>query len=425
MKKILLYILFFIPCILSCTDESPIDKEILSVESKKVNVTLDINIPAERLPSQSRASYTLDMILFSFDQSGNYLSHVVYDDQSVPEKNEKTALNVTLLESNTPVKLVLIANSALTDPTIITKESDLSSLVFTQLSVTEDKTTESITDEANIPMWGECTLNSVAQGVTGHIDLLRALAKLSVTVADDSGLSDVSVKLLNISTSGQIVPTLGESVTIPSENSIASISKTGSQVSFFIPESISGTETANRISVILKAKYNDSEDFSYYRLDLYTKGENGELLTQLQRNHHYVFSISLVNHAGYASEEAAISAVNADNKRIIGGEVFVIEDTGILEITTDEYYYFGVNSSELSMIQSDGYKVARLKIITNNAENFSYELSDNVQVTFPEMLNNVAAKTWVRYTGTMTTGTLGTITLISGNIRKDISLVAE
>ena len=432
MKNILLLILLFIPCMISCTDENPIEMPEKPTLANKVNVSLDIKVPAEKLPSNSRATYALDLILFSFDAStGDYLSHTTFTDKDVPEEDEKTTLDVTLLESSSPVKLVLIANSGLNEPATITNYSSLTSLVFTQLTTTDGNVTEAITTEANIPMWGECTLPTVAQGTTGTINLLRALAKVTINVEETSGLSDVSVKLLNINTKGQIVPNNVTDynngiISVPSENSTVSISKSGNQTSFLIPESTSGTENTNRISVILKAKYQNSESYNYYRLDLYTKGDDGTLLTQLQRNHHYIFTISLVNHAGYPTEEAAIDAVYADNARIIGGNVFVIQDTGIMEITTDEFYYFGVNSSSLNMIQSDGYKVGRLKIITNNATNFSYECSStDIQVTFPTMRNNEASKTWIYYTGSTTTGTLGTITLISGNIRKEISLIAE
>ena len=432
MKNILLLILLFIPYMISCTDENPIEMPEQPTLANKVNVSLDIKVPAEKLPSNSRATYALDLILFSFDAStGNYLSHTTFTDYDVPEEDETTTLNVTLLESSTSVKLVLIANSGLNEPATITNYSSLTSLVFTQLTTTDGNVTEAITTEANIPMWGECTLTTVAQGTTGTINLLRALAKVTINVEETSGLSDVSVKLLNINTKGQIVPNNVTDynngiISVPSENSTVSISKSGNQTSFLIPESTSGTENTNRISVILKAKYQNSESYNYYRLDLYTKGDDGTLLTQLQRNHHYIFTISLVNHAGYPTEEAAIDAVYADNARIIGGNVFVIQDTGIMEITTDEFYYFGVNSSSLNMIQSDGYKVGRLKIITNNATNFSYECSStDIQVTFPTMRNNEASKTWIYYTGSTTTGTLGTITLISGNIRKEISLIAE
>ena len=97
-----------------------------------------------------------------------------------------------------------------------------------------------------------------------------------------------------------------------------------------------------------------------------TEGTENIEITELKRNYKYVFALQNVNFEGRSETEAMNG--EPDNK-VFEARVMTLnaEEADILDITTDDYYFLGVNTSTLQLtLNAEGLCFTKLKILTNN-----------------------------------------------------------
>ena len=183
------------------------------------------------------------------------------------------------------------------------------------------------------------------------------------------------------------------------------------------------------MSDILYGKYNNQD--AYYRFDMIQK-EGGTKLTQLLRNHHYIFLVSGINHLGSGDRTAALRKAYADNEMVVSDvEFFDITDPDILSITSDDASYVGVSSENITMKLSDN-KPVYLDVLTNNTATtpaWSIDRSECEGVfEFSQEINNPQANVlqtlWIYKTSRTALGRY-VFYITAGNIRKGITVIVN
>lgn len=109
----------------------------------------------------------------------------------------------------------------------------------------------------------------------------------------------------------------------------------------------------------------------------------------------------------------------------------VINDEEIRDITTDNEYYLGITSLELTARSNNDsqYYTVNMSVISNNPEGWKIEdLPEGVEVTVDKYTGAVetAASVWIyidknRYKGTNSL----TMYIYSGNIRKSVHITIQ
>ena len=109
----------------------------------------------------------------------------------------------------------------------------------------------------------------------------------------------------------------------------------------------------------------------------------------------------------------------------------VINDEEIRDITTDNEYYLGITSFELTASSNNGsqYYTVNMSVITNNPEGWKIEdLPNGVEVTVDKYTGDteIATSVWIyidknKYKGTSPLA----IYIYSGNIRKSVNITIK
>lgn len=439
-KIYILFLLFLSALFVGCSaEDSEMDMSLTTPGEKKTQVVLTLSIPAVSIPQSTRAitkeneSAINELTIWVFDNKDNFLYQVSSkeseDDGTKKVVIRESKIYATLRESDTPVKLAMIANTPVNEPQEGQKKADiLNDLTFTY----------SPKGNEYIPMYGETqTPFIVKEGATPEgISLKRALARIEVDAANAFNFTLESAMVVNINTQGTIV----QSSTI--KNSAERIryeaNAVGNKWLFYIPEAtnVDSNNSEIRTSVILKGRYKNNAT-KYYRLDFIKRTQNGtdqiqyEYIKTINRNHRYVFHIeNIVEGAGHSSLKEALSE-DADNKVLIS-DIMVIDDENIRDITTDSQYYLGITSDNLIATKKEGsdgkYYSVNMSIVTNNDKGWVIEdLPSGVEVSAHEMPDGQkleeAFSVWVYIsTSSARPGDIRTIYIYSGNIRKTINI---
>lgn len=275
-------------------------------------------------------------------------------------------------------------------------------------------------------MYGKSAPFIVEEGAKpGAISLKRALAKIEIDASHAWPNFDLkAVSIINVNTSGTIVQSKTITNTTRADyrttiyNNNTSNSDNKNKWVYYIPEA-TDIKDGTRISLILEGintKDGDGE-IRYYRLDFIkraqTEGENitYDYINSIERNKRYAFKIEhIVTGTGSKSFTEAVKKDRADNA-IINTQLMVINDEEIRDITTDNEYYLGVTSSELTASMSEGgdsqYYTVNINIITNNPLGWQIDdLPGGVEVTVDKYSEEVETTTsvWIyidknKYTG--------------------------
>lgn len=353
----LLVIAGFTSCVTNDIDGCPDNT------TANAQVMLSLSVPETQLPAATRT--------ISNDATINSLYLLVFENDRLAEATDITSkynaavegkFYVAIKETENKVSLSLVANTDVSSLSLSTPKDDvLKSLIFTA------------TDLAYMPMYGETT---EFQGITRalaydvKVNLLRALAKVEVQYNSTQTKNEfefTDIEVLNTSAQGYVadqgIPassTIVNSIKVtPTDNSNGG-SNRQEIASVYVHETVNnGT---NKISVPIHGKYYGTD--GYYRLDMIKSDQTTEI-DRLVRNYKYVFALQNVNYAGRTREEALKG--DHDNKAFKATVMTLSADEkDILDITTDDQYFLGVNSSTMQLKNNGNRCFAKLKILTNN-----------------------------------------------------------
>lgn len=441
--------LFTLGLLCGCSaEESMMDTPSSSSRSDETQVVLSISVPEVSLPSSSTRTITDDnaidnLAIWAFDNNNQFIYELTsesHDEEGNPKVVKRGNTVYALLpKSNTKVTLALIANyQTITTPSKgISMETAEKNLKFT------------FSENLNhIPMYGKSAPFIVEEGAKpGAISLKRALAKIEIDASHAWPNFDLkAVSIINVNTSGTIVQSKTITNTTRADyrttiyNNNTSNSDNKNKWVYYIPEA-TDIKDGTRISLILEGintKDGDGE-IRYYRLDFIkraqTEGENitYDYINSIERNKRYAFKIEhIVTGTGSKSFTEAVKKNRADNA-IINTQLMVINDEEIRDITTDNEYYLGVTSSELTASMSEGgdsqYYTVNINIITNNPLGWQIDdLPGGVEVTVDKYSGKVETTTsvWIyidknKYTGDNPL----TMHIYSGNIRKSVHIIIQ
>lgn len=358
----ILYSLLLIAGLNSCTTDSILE-ESNGGESvdRNAQVMLSLSIPATQLPAATRTLVD--------DAAVTSLYLLVFEDGALTAKTDITSkfLNanngmfyVAVKETEKRVQMSIVANTTIISDIGATRAETLKSLTFDNPSAL-----------SAMPMYGE-----VAETFEGlsrdkiydvKVKLVRALAKIEVQYNSTQTAEEfqfLDIEVLNTNAKGYIATGQGE-MTANSILESSPISPTyinGQTVaSAYVAET--KNNSPNKISVLIHGRYDGAD--GYYRLDMIPANQDTEI-TGLLRNCKYVFALQNVNYPGSTREEALTG--DPDN-RAFEARLMTLsaEEAEILDITTDDEFFLGVNSATMQLIQNDnGLCFAKLKILTNN-----------------------------------------------------------
>lgn len=367
----IIYCLSFIAGFASCVTEDLVsDCPNNGQTAEKAQVMLNLSIPNDRLPHSTRAINDDSEInsLYVLEFESGILKKKIditskYKNASDSENGRK--LYVAIEETENPVQLSIIANY------------DISNLIEESTTLAEAKRLgfKNSNDAIYIPMYGEA--EEFSNGLSRNnsynvsVELVRSFAKIEVQYNSTQTVNEfelLDVEVVNVNTAGHIV----EGNEIP-EGQTTDITIVPTKVSqspnrrevatFYIGET--NNNASNKISVILRGKYYGA--IGYYRLDM-IKYESEEVINVLKRNYRYILNVQNVNYAGRASKEEALQG-DADNKAFKATVMTLTAAEGdILDITTDDQYFLGVNSSTLQLTDNGNICFAKLKVLTNNTD---------------------------------------------------------
>lgn len=354
----ILYCLLLIAGLSSCIADTILgDPDNGQVKAENAQVMLSLSVPDTQLPSATRA--------LTDDAAISSLYLLVFEDDVLTAKTDITSkyLNankgkfyVAIKESEKQVRLSLVANTDVQSSIGTARTETLKSLTFDDAS-----------GLYQMPMYGEVneTFDGLSRDKTYDVSvsLTRALAIIEVQYNSSQTTEEfefLGIEILNTNAKGYIATGQG----ILSQEAIESIeiTPTGGQkvVSAYVAET--ANNSPHKISVLIRGKYYGAE--GYYRLDMITDKEDTEI-TQLARNYKYVFSLQNVNYAG-RTRSAALDS-EPDNKAF-DDQIMTLsaDESDILDITTDDMFFLGVNSSTLQLEDNGNICFAKLKILTNN-----------------------------------------------------------
>ena len=413
---------------------------------EQAQVVLSISVPEVSLPLNNTRTIIDDraidnLVIWAFDENDQFLYQITSEDrdnegnQIVVQRGNTVYALLPISETN--VTLSLIVNHKPAQPNAGTsKATALAGLTFNYTN-----------DTSYIPMYGESPAFIVKEGAKpGNIKLKRALAKLELDASNAwPNFILKSVTIVNSNTKGTVVA--GQSITNLGgrqefKTVINSTSASENTWKGYIPEAINIKDKATRISLILEGintKDGDGDERTrFYRLDFIKREQSvgGDIeydyINTIERNKRYAFKIEhIIAGTGSFTFEDALSKDRADNS-IINTTLMTINDEEIRDITTDNEYYLGINSSELiATINPEGdgkYYTVNVNVATNNPNGWKIdELPTGTEVTInsfsPGKIDESVTSLWVyiqkeKYSS----GATITLYVYSGNIRKTLRI---
>lgn len=381
MKRIhyILYSLLLIASLSSCVTDNVLDdpQNLKGDETATAQVMLSLSIPNTQLPTTRVIGESTVNSLWVLEFENGILKEKIDITAKYNSSNGKH-LYIAIEETENPVILSIVANQDVSDLSIGTeKETVLQSLLFDNAHTLD-----------YIPMYGETQefekINK-ANSYDTSVKLIRALTKIEVQYSStqtEEEFTFLGIKVLNTNAKGYVPNTLG----IPTQTSVESVTANPVSVksnnnlktaSVYIAETDNNKD--NKVQILVHGRYKGTD--CWYRLDMIKENAKEEITT-LKRNYKYVFALQNVNFLGRSEADAMEG--DPDNKAFDARLMTLnAAEADILDITTDDEYFLGVNSSTLDLTLNDGgLCFAKLKILTNNV-NQGWEIVDAPEgVTF-------------------------------------------
>lgn len=381
MKRIhyILYSLLLIASLSSCVTDNVLDdpQHPKGDETATAQVMLSLSIPNTQLPTTRVIGESTVNSLWVLEFENGILKEKIDITAKYNSSNGKR-LYIAIEETENPVILSIVANQDVSDLSIGTeKETVLQSLLFDNAHTLD-----------YIPMYGETQefekINK-ANSYDTSVKLIRALTKIEVQYSStqtEEEFTFLGIKVLNTNAKGYVPNTLG----IPTQTSVESVTANPVSVksnnnlktaSVYIAETDNNKD--NKVQILVHGRYKGTD--CWYRLDMIKENTKDEITT-LKRNYKYVFALQNVNFLGRSEADAMEG--DPDNKAFDARLMTLnAAEADILDITTDDEYFLGVNSSTLDLTLNDGgLCFAKLKILTNNV-NQGWEIVDAPEgVTF-------------------------------------------
>lgn len=316
----LTYYLLTILCMMtvSCSTDGGMDdfldtKEPILVKDAQINFVFTLPANSSTRASEDdglKSERTIDNVHVYTFQDNKLVEEIQYFLIDGKDGDTRRNINGKLSETydaSKPMEFVVIANAENrgVNDFKITKGQNKAAL-YEQLSFNFNKSQDWST---NIPMWGMGTIKNIKTGDNnfGTLELVRAIAKVNVTVADGAGLKNfeiTEIRLQHYNTKGYCAPTASSGPSIPVGSTIASdseedltsgplIGEEGNKFEnkFYIPEhkNINITDDSKKVCLIISAKVREVEKI--YTVQFSTDGKPYDVL----RNHLYVFNITSVD----------------------------------------------------------------------------------------------------------------------------------
>lgn len=428
----ILYCLLIIAGLSSCITDIAYDNSCPDggeSDADKAQVMLSLSVPNSQFPSATRSISddsninSLYVLVFEGEKetdTKDYKLTAIIDIKDKYLNAKDSQFYVAIKETPKAVCLSLVANTEIASSFLgTTKGEILKSLTF-----------EDASSLSEMPMYGEAAPfpNGLSRDVhynDASVSLIRALAQIEVqnnSTQSEKDFELLDIEILNTNAKGYVAA--GQDVVEQGtdEKSIKIIAGGQKTLSAYVAET---KNSPLKISVLIHANYKGQP--CYYRLDMIKNKENDEI-TKLVRNYRYIFSLQNVNYAG-VTREAALKG-DPDNAEFDTRVMtLTAEESDILDITTDDYYFLGVNTSTLQLeINADSY-FAKLKILTNNnLEGWEIiDAPDYVKFT-PGTTGGIIGENEVRKVQTVWVSTDKTLAkdfnfyITSGKIRKTITV---
>lgn len=381
MKRIhyILYSLLLIASLSSCVTDNVLDdpQNLKGDETATAQVMLSLSIPNSQLPATRVIGESTVNSLWVLEFENGILKEKIDITAKYNSSNGKR-LYIAIEETENPVILSIVANQDVSDLSIGTeKETVLQSLLFDNAHTLD-----------YIPMYGETQefekINR-ANSYDTSVKLIRALTKIEVQYSStqtEEEFTFLGIKVLNTNAKGYVPNMLG----IPTQTSVESVTANPVSVksnnnlktaSVYIAETDNNKD--NKVQILVHGRYKGTD--CWYRLDMIKENTKDEITT-LKRNYKYVFALQNVNFLGRSESDAMEG--DPDNKAFDARLMTLnAAEADILDITTDDEYFLGVNSSTLDLTLNDGgLCFAKLKILTNNVSQ-GWEIVDAPEgVTF-------------------------------------------
>lgn len=398
MKINILSILFVLSLLCGCSaDEDMTDLLQTPSGTEQAQVVLSISVPEVSLPlSNTRAiedDKAIDnLAVWAFDADNNFLYQLTSSDMDSNGKPKivQRGSNIYMLlpKSEAKVTLGLIANCpGIAEPVKGTSKAE----------VLQNLTFGYSTGMGYVPMYGESTPFIIAEGAkAGTVRLTRALAKLEVIVDDVLDNFELTAVTVVNSNTGGTVARMGNITNTGGRDNFRTASSNGKcNWVGYIPEAANiDKEGTTRVSLVLEGYNKKNSDYNtlrYYRLDFIQHDQTSttvkyDYITSIERNKHYTFKIHyMAPDLGSYSFDDAVSKKYPDNHFFNSG-LMTIDDDEIRDITTDDQYYLGVTSREITAEMRPGgdnkYYTANMSIVTNNPYGWSIEdLPSGVEVS--------------------------------------------
>ncbi|WP_148372990.1 hypothetical protein [Bacteroides bouchesdurhonensis] len=370
----ILYSLLFIAGVSSCvTDESFNDCSANGGEGGEGDalVMLSLSVPNSQLPSATRAISDERAInsLHVLDFEDGYLRDIIDITDKYKNSTEGKNLYVAIKETEESVSLAIVANIDLSGINV----ADKPSLATVKQSL---RFTDSNSDSRSyIPMYGETeSLGAINrnQKYDVTINLVRSFAKIEVTYNSTQTMEEfefLGIEVLNVHTQGYVTGdqawTGSSTQNITATPAAQAGSTTAHRIqtaSVYIGETLNNA--SNKVSVLVHGKYYGTE--GYYRLDMIKANSTTDAtIDKLSRNYRYIFTLQNVNYEGRSRQDALTG--ESDNAPFQASLMtLTAAEHAILDITTDDQYFLGVNSSTLKLTDNGNICFAQLKVLTDN-----------------------------------------------------------
>lgn len=412
MKRYYIYILLLFSFLTACTNEDGNVGPIIEEREIEINLNLfasAIQIPETRAADITNENSVSDLLVLVFEDG------YFHDYKEADLSGNGTSAVVTLVESTKSSKLVFLANTGEAGLNILKSvEKDKNVTANTVLNRFVFDASENSGLKA-IPMWSEKVLSGGIQAMSLDVKLLRAMAKVDVSIRSVA-ISKFEVKWIKIITNNKIQVVPGNplwkenpagyyvtNVTIPDgaakENyPMVTVSLPAENQDYESPSIYVAEALAADAAVIICGIYRDAgieQKETYYRLN-FSKGTGSDTNENIPilRNNRYIFNIANINGPGFLTEKEAIdSPVPSNTTGAIQSGLEVYDNELYNDGTTDGQYVLSVSSSSLYL---NGYDFVKLRIYTDCPDGWRLEyLPKQLYVNHPHGDVNVPIPVWL------------------------------
>lgn len=284
--------------LLSACVADEVGQEKSQVDASKTTVSFQVDIPTSAVITKSLNAPgdevgVSNLQLITFDGNGSYIA-------TVPATNVSGNSYSASISKETR-KVQFVANYD--EYASIKRMTDAASVATTEYAFFAEQT--------------------LLEGFTSlsDVELLRNWSKFSL-MDDSKKLSDIQFMVYNASSKATVAPGNGN-INIPAENTLntdqSQFVDAGTDIHAF-EQTTSGDKPA---FMIVKARYNGSADYTYYKLDLAVTNPSTGVVTNYDiiRNYWYKITISSVQRKGVTWDEVIKSGKIADNNITASAEL--------------------------------------------------------------------------------------------------------